>query len=66
MRTGTGSLPSDRDREEWVRTRELRAREGISRATLWRWVEKGLLEVRRMEARTGVRVRVAERYRDEA
>ena len=52
----TGSSPSEKG---WVKTRELAAREGISRSTVWRWVEKGLVEARRRDARTGVRVRLA-------
>lgn len=49
------------DDEKWVRTRELAEREGISRATLWRWTKdvKGkIVEVQRRGPRTGVRVRL--------
>lgn len=38
---------------------EICEREGVSRRTAWRWVEKGLLEVSRLGPRTGVRVRYA-------
>jgi len=39
-----------------MRVSELCEREGISRATAWRWVGKGLLDVSRRAPRTGVRV----------
>jgi predicted site-specific integrase-resolvase len=39
-----------------MRVSELCEREGISRATAWRWVGKGLLDVSRRGPRTGVRV----------
>jgi hypothetical protein len=32
------------------------AREGVSRRTVWRWVEKGAVQVDRKAPRTGVRV----------
>jgi excisionase family DNA binding protein len=41
----------------WVTPRELADREGVTRQTVWRWVEKGLLETRRLGPRTRVRVR---------
>jgi predicted site-specific integrase-resolvase len=58
MPTDTGS-----SRSEWLKTRELAAREGVHVDTIWRWVKKGLVEAKRLDARTGVRVRVAERER---
>lgn len=48
--------PPSHDRE-WFTPRELAAREGISRTTLWRWAAKGLVTVSRLGPRTGVRVR---------
>jgi predicted site-specific integrase-resolvase len=41
----------------WLKPAELAAREGVSRATVWRWIDKGLLEVARRAPATGVRVR---------
>lgn len=58
MRTDTGSSRSERG---WVKPSELADREGVHRRTIWRWVEKGLVEARRLEAHTGVRVRVVAR-----
>jgi predicted site-specific integrase-resolvase len=43
-----------------MKPRALAEREGVNRTTVWRWVEKGLVEARRLDARTGVRVRVRE------
>lgn len=48
------------ERERWMKPRALAEREGVNRTTVWRWVEKGLVEARRLDARTGVRVRVRE------
>jgi predicted site-specific integrase-resolvase len=45
------------DHRGWVRPQELAAQERISRRTVWRWVREGKLEVRRLDARKGVRVR---------
>jgi predicted site-specific integrase-resolvase len=36
----------------------LARRYGVSRSTVWRWIHRGLVEVTRVAARTGVRVRV--------
>lgn len=58
MPMDTDSSRSDRP---WLKPSALAEREGVHRATVWRWVEKGLLEARRLDAKTGVRVRVAER-----
>jgi hypothetical protein len=52
-----GSPPTTR--REWLRPRELSAREQIAISTLWRWVEKGLVDVRRLGPRWGVRVAMA-------
>jgi predicted site-specific integrase-resolvase len=41
----------------WLKPREYADREGVDRATVWRWVAKGLLEARRLGPRTDVRVR---------
>lgn len=60
----TGSSPSD-DRRRWLKASELAAREGVHRATIWRWIEKGLVEARRLDKATGVRVRVAGREPEE-
>jgi predicted site-specific integrase-resolvase len=57
MPTDTDSSSSDR---AWLKPRDLAEREGVDRRTIWRWVEKGLVEARRLDARTGVRVRVAD------
>jgi predicted site-specific integrase-resolvase len=54
---GMASSRSDRD---WLKPQELAKREGVDRVTIWRWVSKGLVEARRLEAKTGVRVRVLE------
>jgi predicted site-specific integrase-resolvase len=53
----TDSSSSER---AWVKPRELADREGVHRATIWRWVEKGLAEARRLGPRTGVRVRAVD------
>lgn len=52
-------MASSRSDDDWVKPRELAAREGIARSTLWRWIEKGIVEAKRRHPRTGVRVRVA-------
>jgi predicted site-specific integrase-resolvase len=49
------------DRRDWVRPTALAEREGISRRTVWRWVQQGKLEVQRKSARAGVRVREPDR-----
>jgi len=53
MTDSTTPPPRPRPR---MRVSELCEREGISRATAWRWVGKGLLDVSRRGPRTGVRV----------
>jgi hypothetical protein len=45
---------------EWLKARELADREGVHRVSIWRWVEKGLAEARRLGPRTNVRVRTVE------
>jgi len=52
------SSPSDP--RDWRKPVDLAEREGVSRRTVWRWVQQGKLEVRRVDARTGVRVRAAD------
>jgi hypothetical protein len=37
---------------------ELADKEHVSRATVWAWAAKGIVEVRRHAPRTGVRMRV--------
>ena len=46
---------------EWVKPRDLAEREGVARQTIWRWVDKGLVETRRLAPQTGVQVRLAKR-----
>ncbi len=41
-----------------LRVRELMTIYGVSRSTVWRWIDRGLVEVSRVAARTGVRVRL--------
>ena len=50
--TARSSGPSARG----YRIRDFCEREGISRATCWRWVEKGVVVVSRLERSVGVRV----------
>lgn len=57
MQTDAGSSLSERP---WLTPRQLAEREGVHRATIWRWVEKGLLETRRLGPKTAVRVRERE------
>ena len=57
MRTAMASSPSERERA-WVKPRELAAREGVDRRTVWRWVDKDLAEAKRLAPRTGVRMRL--------
>jgi hypothetical protein len=61
MRMGMHSSRSEGSAVEWLKPRELAAREGVSRSTLWRWKEKGLVRARRFEARTGVQMRLVDR-----
>ena len=61
MQMDMDSSPSERD---WLKPRELAARQGVDVRTIWRWVEKGLVEAQRLDARTGVRLRVADRDGD--
>jgi predicted site-specific integrase-resolvase len=44
----------------WLKPRELAEREGVSRRTIWRWQEKGVVEVRRRQRGLGVRMRLAD------
>jgi predicted site-specific integrase-resolvase len=44
----------------WMRPAHAARVWGINRATVWRWVEKGLVEAKRLDAGTGVRVRLKE------
>ncbi len=43
--------------EPWLAAKEIARREGVTRETVWRWVDKGLIEVRRRGPKTGVRMR---------
>jgi len=51
---------TNNERCEWEKPVSLAEREGISRRTVWRWVQRGKLEVSRRGARAGVRVRTVE------
>jgi excisionase family DNA binding protein len=55
-RTSTTSTPTRPGPDMTVR--ELAARYGVARSTIWRWVARGLVEVSRISGRTGVRVRL--------
>jgi hypothetical protein len=44
----------------WMKPTELAAKEHVSRATVWNWATKGIVEVRRHAPKTGVRMRVRE------
>jgi hypothetical protein len=46
------------DDPRWQRVTDLAAAAGTDRRTVWRWVEKGLVEVHRLGPRTCVRVRM--------
>ena len=52
-KTDTTPRPSARG----YTTRAFCQQEGVSRSTLWRWVEKGQVEVSRLGPAAGVRVR---------
>jgi transposase-like protein len=41
-----------------VSVQALARRYGVSRSTVWRWIDRGFVEVTRVAARTGVRVRL--------
>ena len=43
---------------EWLKLRELAAREGIMRNPSWRWAAKDWSRSRRLDTRTGVRARL--------
>jgi hypothetical protein len=43
---------------EWMKPAALAKREGVSRATIWAWVEKDLVDVKRLAGKTHVRVRL--------
>jgi hypothetical protein len=45
----------------YVTVDQLARRCKVHRATIWRWVAKGLVDVQRLEPRTGVRVRLRPR-----
>lgn len=56
MRAGVASSRSERD---WLKPRELAAREGVSRRTLWRWAQKDAsILISRVAPRRGVRMRL--------
>jgi hypothetical protein len=50
-------LTSPSSSNPWLTVSEYASREGIDRATVWRWIAKGVLEVQRKAPRTGVKVR---------
>jgi hypothetical protein len=51
----TGRTDSQREALR-LTVKDYAAREGVSRRTVWRWVEKGAVQVDRKAPRTGVRV----------
>ena len=53
----TASSSCEPPARRWEKPRAYAAREGIDWSTLRAWMDKGVLEVRRMAPRTGVRVR---------
>jgi hypothetical protein len=55
----TGSSSSE-PRRRWEKPRTFATRERIAAVTLRQWAEKGVVEVRRLAPRTGVRVRYRE------
>lgn len=59
MQTSTAApySPALPNQNPWLTITEYAAREGIARATVWRWVSKGILEIRRKGKRIGVKVR---------
>jgi len=52
-----GSSSSER---AWLKPRELADRERVALSTISRWVDKELVETKRLAAHTGVRVRMRE------
>ena len=53
----TASSSSEPPERPWEKPRAYAARKGIDLSTLRAWIDKGVLEVRRVAPRTGVRVR---------
>jgi DNA-binding transcriptional MerR regulator len=45
---------------KWMRPSDLAEKAGVSRRTIWRWQEKGLVESKRRAPRVGVRMRLIE------
>jgi DNA-binding transcriptional MerR regulator len=43
---------------EWLKVKELAAREGVHPKTIRLWADKGLVELRRLAPRTGIRARL--------
>ena len=54
----------ERPERDWLRPQQLADREGVSRRTVWAWVEKGIVEDRRLAPKTGVRVRLRPEKRE--
>jgi hypothetical protein len=44
--------------EQWLAPKELARKMGKDRRTVWRWARKDVVEVKRVSARTGVRMRL--------
>jgi predicted site-specific integrase-resolvase len=57
MRKTDNPAPTERG----YRVRDVCEREGITRATAWRWIRKGVLTVTRVDPRTGVRVKYSDK-----
>ena len=57
-------IPPPRRTIRGYRLADVCEREGVSRRTAWRWVEKGVLKVSRLGPRTGVRVQYVEKNDD--
>jgi DNA-binding transcriptional regulator YiaG len=51
----TGGTDTSRETVK-LTVKDYAAREGVSRRTVWRWVEKGAVQIDRKAPRTGVRV----------
>jgi predicted DNA-binding transcriptional regulator AlpA len=58
--TDSSSCEPGEPERQWLKPSKLAAEHGVSRSTVWRWVDKGLVEARRVAPKTGVQVRQAD------